>query len=301
MPEGGLSAPRATRLALVLLWLVPLLWSTNYVIARLANGLIAPHLLALGRWSVAAMLLAPWMAPALLRQRDALKREWRQLLVLGFCGMYICGAWVYLAGRSTTSANIALIYSVTPLAIVVLSAQLLHERMRPAQWLGVLLALLGLLVVITHGHLANLLDVRLTAGDGWIAGAAASWAAYSVLLKRWPSALDTGPRLLAIILGGLVVLLPTTLAEALLWPGPPLGWAAAGLVLMAAVVPGVLSYGAYAYLQSQLGAARTAVMLYLPPIYGALLAWLVLGERPGWHHLAGAALILPSIWLATRR
>jgi drug/metabolite transporter (DMT)-like permease len=42
-------------------------------------------------------------------------------------------------------------------------------------------------------------------------------------------------------------------------------------------------------------------MLYLPPIYGALLAWLVLGEKPGWHHLAGAALILPSIWLATRR
>ena len=125
--------------------------------------------------------------------------------------------------------------------------------------------------------------------------------AYSVLLKRWPSALDTGPRLLAIIAGGLVVLLPTTLMEALLWPGPALGWAAAGLVLMAAVVPGVLSYGAYAYLQSQLGAARTAVMLYLPPVYGALLAWLVLGERPGWHHLAGAALILPSIWLATRR
>jgi drug/metabolite transporter (DMT)-like permease len=301
MPGSLARTAPATRLALALLWLVPLLWSTNYVIARLANGLISPHMLALGRWSVAALLLAPWMAPALLRQRAALRREWRQLLVLGFCGMYVCGAWVYLAGRSTSSANIALIYSVTPLAIVVLSAQLLHERMRPAQWLGVVLALLGLLVVITNGDLAKLLAVRLTAGDAWVAGAAASWAAYSVLLKRWPSVLDTGPRLLAIILGGLVVLLPTTLLEALLMPAPPLGWPAAGLVLMAAVVPGVLSYGAYAYLQTQLGAARTAVMLYLPPIYGALLAWLVLGEKPGWHHLAGAALILPSIWLATRR
>jgi hypothetical protein len=55
------AAPPATRLALVLLWLVPLLWSTNYIIARLANGLIAPHLLALGRWSLAALLLMPWM------------------------------------------------------------------------------------------------------------------------------------------------------------------------------------------------------------------------------------------------
>jgi drug/metabolite transporter (DMT)-like permease len=42
-------------------------------------------------------------------------------------------------------------------------------------------------------------------------------------------------------------------------------------------------------------------MLYLAPVYGAVGAWFVLGERPGWHHAVGAALILPSIWLATRR
>jgi len=54
-------------------------------------------------------------------------------------------------------------------------------------------------------------------------------------------------------------------------------------------------------MQREIGAARTAVMLYLAPVYGTLGAWAVLGERPGWHHVAGAALILPSIWLATRR
>ena len=36
-------------------------------------------------------------------------------------------------------------------------------------------------------------------------------------------------------------------------------------------------------------------------LLGVALAWLFLGERPGWHHVVGAALILPSIWLATRR
>jgi drug/metabolite transporter (DMT)-like permease len=35
-------------------------------------------------------------------------------------------------------------------------------------------------------------------------------------------------------------------------------------------------------------------------VYGALGAWWVLGEAPGWYHGVGAALILPSIWLATR-
>ena len=51
--------PQAAGWARVLLWVVPLLWSSNYIIARLADGLIAPHALALGRWLLAALLLLP--------------------------------------------------------------------------------------------------------------------------------------------------------------------------------------------------------------------------------------------------
>ncbi len=287
--------------ARVLLWLVPLLWSSNYIIARLGDGLIAPHALALGRWCLAALILLPWMGRGLWAQRAVVRREGLHLLVLGFFGMYICGAWVYVAGHSTSSTNIALIYAATPMAIVAASAWLLHERMSRAQWAGVVLALVGLLWVIAKGEPSRLLAVQFAAGDAWITAAAASWTAYSVLLKRWPSALGPGERLVAIIGGGLLVLLPTTLIEAAFTTTPPFSWPAVGLVLLAAVLPGVLSYGAYSYLQRELGASRTAMMLYLAPVYGALLAWGLLGEVPGWHHLVGAALILPSIWLASRR
>ena len=287
--------------ARVLLWVVPLLWCTNYIIARLADGLIAPHALALGRWALAALLLLPWVGRGLWQKRAALRREWLHLLVLGFFGMYICGAWVYVAGHSTSGTNMALIYAATPMAIVAVSTRVLHERMSRLQWVGVVLALLGLLFIITKGDLSRLLAVQLVAGDAWITAAAASWTAYSVLLKRWPSALGPGERLVATIGGGLVVLVPATLLEAALTPAPVFGLAAAGLVLLAAVVPGVLSYGAYSLLQRELGAARTAMMLYLTPLYGPLLAWLVLGEAPHWYHAVGAALIGPSIWLATRR
>jgi drug/metabolite transporter (DMT)-like permease len=285
----------------VLLWVVPLLWSSNYVIARLAADVIAPHALALGRWALAALILLPWMGRGLWRQRAVLRREWPHLLVLGFLGMYICGAWVYQAGRSTSSTNIALIYAATPMAIAAASAWALGERLSRAQWAGVVLALAGLLFVIARGDPVRLLQVRFVPGDAWITACAISWTAYSVLLKRWPSALSPGERLVAIIAGGLVVLAPATLAEAVLTATPPLGAGALGLVVLAAVLPGVLSYGAYSLLQRELGASRTAMMLYLAPVYGALLAWLVLGEVPGWHHAVGAAMILPSIWLATRR
>ena len=47
------------------MWVVPLLWSSNYIIARLADGVIAPHALALGRWALAAALLLPFVAGTL--------------------------------------------------------------------------------------------------------------------------------------------------------------------------------------------------------------------------------------------
>jgi drug/metabolite transporter (DMT)-like permease len=287
--------------AQLLLWVVPLLWSSNYVIARVADGLVAPHALAAGRWLLAGIVLLAFVWQPLREHRAALRREWWHLLALGFLGMYICGAWVYQAGRSTSSANIALIYAVTPMTIAAASAWALREAISRWQWLGMALALAGLLFIITKGDPARLLAVEFVAGDLWITACAVAWTAYSVLLKRWPSALPPLVRLVTIIFGGLVVLLPGAVLEALLVPTPPWSWAATGLVAVAALLPGVLSYGAHSLLQRELGASRTAMMLYLAPVYGAALAWLLLGEVPGWYHVVGAAMILPSIWMASRR
>ena len=104
---------RRARYALITL--VPAMWSSNYIIARSADGVIAPHLLASGRWLLAGALLMSFLGAAGLQSlRGAWRGEWRHTLVLGVLGMYICGAWVYQAGKSTSSANIALIFAVTP-------------------------------------------------------------------------------------------------------------------------------------------------------------------------------------------
>ncbi len=302
-PGPGTDAAAAARhrRALWLLWVVPALWSSNYVIARLADGVIAPHALAFGRWALALAIMLPFVWRELFTRGLPWHREWKQMLVLGATGMWICGAWVYLGGQGTSAANIALIYAATPVAIAVVSAKLLHERMSRAQGVAVAFALAGVLFIVFRGDPAALRALQLNPGDGWIVAAAVSWVAYSVLLRRWPSVLSPAARLAVIAAAGLLVLAPFTLAE-LLWTAvPPPSWRAAGLVALAALLPGVLSYTAYSVMQRELGAAKSALLLYLAPVYGGLAGWLVLGERPGWHHAVGAALILPSIWLATRR
>jgi drug/metabolite transporter (DMT)-like permease len=192
--HGGASVSlgRGTRWARVLLWVVPALWSTNYLIARAAEGVIGPHALAFGRWLLAALLLLPFTGAGLWTKREALRREWKQLLVLGALGMWICGAWMYHGGQRTSATNMALIYAVTPIAIAIVGARLLHEHMRSRQWLGAVLALVGLLYVIAQGDLQRLLAVRFGSGDLWIVAAAISWVAYSVLLKHWRSGARAG-------------------------------------------------------------------------------------------------------------
>ena len=291
---------RRLRFAQALLWITPALWSSNYIIARAADGVIAPHALALGRWTLAWLLMLPVSAAALAGSFAQWRHEWKQMLLLGALGMWICGAFVYQGAQTTSAVNIGLIYAATPVAIALVSTRLLHEHVSAWQRAGMALALAGVVFVIAKGEPANLLSVRFAVGDLWILAAAISWVAYTVLLQRWPSALGPAPRLAAITFGGVLVLLPPAALEAWLRPGPPLGAKALLLVVLAALLPGFLSYQAYAYMLRELGAARSALVMYLAPVYAAFTAWALLGEAPRWYHAVGAALILPAIWLATR-
>ena len=60
------ATPAGQRWAHVLLWILPALWSSNYIIARAANGVVAPHVLAIGRWSVAFALMLPFVGRAVI-------------------------------------------------------------------------------------------------------------------------------------------------------------------------------------------------------------------------------------------
>ena len=149
---------------------------------------------------------------------------------------------------------------------------LLHEAGTRTQQLA--MVLLGVLFVVAKGDPATLAQVRFARGDLWILAAALSWVAYSVLQWRWPSALGTRQCLACITFVGLLGLLPFTALELALVPMPPYSGRAWLLVVLAAELPGFLSYQAYGLMLRELGATPRAV---------------------------GAALILPSIHLATRQ
>lgn len=298
-PDHEMDAESRRRLALLLMFTTPACWAANYIVARAANGVVHPHMLAFLRWIMALGLMLPIAWPALARHWPAWRREWRELLLLGALGMWVCGAFVYEGARTTTALNISLIYAISPVLIAVASHRQPGERLRPLQWGGVAMALAGMLLVVVKGRLADLLAVRLTVGDLWVLSAALSWATYSIVLRRRASVLDPFARLTAITAAGVLVLLPFTVAEAAIAGVPEASWRVLGLAAVAALLPGFAAFQSYSFIQRELGAARTGLVLYLGPIYAALIAWWLLGEPPRWYHVAGAAMILPGIALAT--
>ena len=66
--------------------------------------------------------------------------------------------------------------------------------------------------------------------------------------------------------------LPFTLIEAAVMPAPPFGAQALLLVALAGLLPGFLSYQAYAVLPRELSATRAGLVMYLFPLYAAGMA-----------------------------
>lgn len=299
--ETTASSARDLRLAQILLFVTPALFTTNMVMARATAGLIPPVALAELRWLGVVLVLLPFCGGELWRGRALLLRDWRRLAMLGFLGMGICGAAVYYGAFTTTATNIGLIYATSPVLIILLSRALFAERFSLRQGLGTALALLGVLAIILRGDPATLLQLSFTPGDLIILGAAVSWALYSVLLKHWPSPFSVTARLAAIAFAGVVVMLPVQAWE-LAVAGPPVfDRTTLAAVLTLILVPGVGAYATFGFMTKHLGPNRTGLMLYLAPIYTAAMAWLLLGEAFALYHWLGAALVLPGLYFATHK
>jgi drug/metabolite transporter (DMT)-like permease len=296
------SSPAARRrLAYFLFFLAPALWSSNQIVARWSADWFPPNQLALYRWAIAAVPMAAFSGAALWAARDAVRREWKDLLVLGALGMWICGTFVYIGARTTTATNIGLIYAGSPVLMILVSAAVYGERLTRVQALGAAIALAGVVAIVTRADLDVLATMSFSVGDLWILTAATGWAVYSLLLRHRETALDPSARLLAITLGGVLVLLPFSAVEMATVGLPPATWRAAAAALIAGLLPGFGAYQAYSWLLRELGTARTGLLLYLIPLYNAVLAWAILGEGVRWYHALGAALVLPGVYLANRR
>ena len=299
--EGGRPLRSARASAFSLLALANLLWAGNWVIGRALRDAFEPVALSFWRWLIAALVLAPLALPELARARATLRRHAGLLALLALTGVAGFQTLVYLGLKTTTAINAVLLNSSAPLFMLLCSWMIERETATRRQLAGMLVSLLGILLIVSHGAPGKLLQLEFHAGDAWIVLAMPVWGMYSVLLKRRPPELNDVSLLFVISVAGLALLAPALALEALHAPPRwPTAGEAAG-VLYIGLAASVAAFICWNRGVAIVGANAAGFTLHLLPAFGTVLAMLLLGEAFHAYHAAGFATILAGVVLATRR
>ena len=293
------SKPVHRLLPYALLALSSLFWAGNQVTGRALRDDFGPLALAFWRWLIAALVLAPFVWPKVRAQAPLLRRHWKLLATLSLLSVVLFQSLIYVGLRSTTAINAVLLNSCIPLFILACAWIMDGERAAPRQLLGMAVSFLGILLIVTRGEPARIVDMDFHAGDLWVLAAMPVWALYSVLLKRKPRELGGMPMVFVLAAGGVAVLAPSYLLEMLWIPQHlPKIEAVAGVVYIG-LFASILALACWNAGVAAVGANVAGFTLHLLPMFGTLLAMLFLDESPQLFHAAGFAAILGGVAMAT--
>jgi drug/metabolite transporter (DMT)-like permease len=286
------------RSAPLLLMLGVLFWAGNSIAGRAMAEAISPWALSFWRWALALLLVTPFAWRGLKADAPELLRCWKMVLALALTGVAGFGVLLYFGLRTTTALNSILLQAAVAPLVMLLAWLCFGERTRRSEIAGVALSMLGVASVITEGRPWDLLHIGLNAGDGLILVSVALYAVYSLLLRRRPAVAPLS-LLWATFALSAVILAPAWLVDLVTTPAPPLTAQTAAGIAYVAVFPSFLAYLFYNRGIDLIGAARASQFMHLQPVFGALLAVLLLGETFHAFHAAGMLLIAAGIGLNT--
>jgi drug/metabolite transporter (DMT)-like permease len=293
-----------------LLFLMSVIWGTNYVIVKRAFMEIDPQAFNAIRMIVASTVFVAAMvairrlpsdrrvagsfASVLYTPSPMARRDVMGLIALGAVGQCLYQYW-FVGGLARTSvANAALMLAAAPVLIALMSAALGEERVTVTHWVGALLSLAGIYVVVGPG-------VRV-AGTTWVGdlmmfGAVCCWAIYTLgsrpLMTRHSPVAVTGISMAI----GTALYVPAVLPRlrAVAWDRVGLGtWL---VIVYSALFALCVSYTIWYAAVRQIGSARTSVYSNLVPLVAMSAAAVFLHEPLGVRKFAGAAAVLVGVAL----
>jgi drug/metabolite transporter (DMT)-like permease len=271
-------------------------WATNIILGRWLRDAIGPLTLSALRFSLASLVFV-----VLLQRRPREERrlgaDRKLLLGMALAGVVAFAPTLYLGLRHTTAASATLISGLGPIITGVLAALLIREPMSRRQIAGALVALLGVIGLVSGGSLAFWKTSHINVGNLIVLGAVTLWAVYSVLSRRVTSRRSS---LSATALSAFLGLPLLLLAAAWELRTSPVVWSPQVVLatVYIGIAPTVIGFLAWNEGVRRLGSSGAMVFYNTLPLYGALLGFLLLGESIGVTHVMSAVLIMGGGLLA---
>ena len=288
-------------LPIALLFIQPIFMASNLVVARGATDFVPPVSLAFWRWTVVFLLLLPFTFNSLKKNFKFVKQEYKRIFFIGSMGCGVCGAFPFLAGQTTTVTNMGIIYSSSPIFIILISSIFFKEKINLLRVVGLVSCLVGVFAIIIKGDLSLLISLKFTIGDLWMLASAIGWALYSIYLFYWKTNLKIFDRFTLIAFFGVVSLLPFYLIEEVLFVRTVFDTDFFMWVLFAAISPGIIAFTLYTIAQKKLGASITGFTLYIFTVYSAIYGFLFFNEKLEYYHYLGTTLVFGGVYLVKKK
>lgn len=285
--------------AYALLVFATLGWGGNAVAGKFATGGWEPFTLTCLRWLLVVLILLPFTWKPLQRDRKLLAKHWWYFIGIGAFGMSLFNLLMFLSLKYTSAINVSILQSAMPVLIIFANFVVLSLRVTALQIVGVVVSIVGVFVTTSGGNVLQVFSEGLNRGDAIMLLGSAFYAAYTFAL-RWRPPVHWLSFMLLVALGAFLMAVPFSLYEfanvEMSMPSLP-DW----LVLLYIItVPSILSQLCFARSVELIGGNRAGLFINLVPIFGSLLAVLLLGEHFEWFHAAGMALVIGGITMAER-
>jgi drug/metabolite transporter (DMT)-like permease len=284
---------------ILLLVLTTLIWAGHSIVGRLAVGQIGPMTLTCLRWGVALVPILVAARPALRRDWHVLRVHWPYVAAMGALGYTAFNALFYLAAHRTTALNLSIIQGAVPALVLIGARVFLGARFTALQALGALTTMIGVAAIAAQGEVARLAALAFNEGDVMIFIAAILYAGYTIGLRERPRV--SGLSLLA----GMAVAAFVTSVPLMIWEIASGGfiWPTAGgfaTLVYVALGPAFVSQIFFMRGVELIGPGRAGVFINLVPVFGAVMAVVLLGEPFAAYHVVALLLVVGGIAIAQR-
>jgi len=284
--------------ATLLLTLTTLFWGGNAVAGKFAVGEVSPFILTAARWLLAAAILVVIARKHLRQDWAVIRSRLPYLFVLGACGFAMFNIMLYSSLNYTTAINVTIIQSAMPMMVFVLNFLVFRTSLHWAQVVGYTVTLVGVLLTASAGNITQLTELSLNKGDLLMLLATFVYAAYSVALRsrpniHWLSFITT--LVCAAAFTSVIAAFTEVANGTAIWPTSVTAWA---VILYTTVFPSIVGQVFFARGVELFGSNRAGIFINLVPIFGSILAVLLLGEHFHFYHGCALALVIGGITIA---
>ncbi|MCR9263780.1 MAG: DMT family transporter [Flavobacteriaceae bacterium] len=269
----------------------------------LAKGVMPMHVKPFGfimlRVGGAAILF--WAISFFGPKEKVEKKDWGRLLICAICGMSVNMLSFFKGLQLSTPINSAVLITITPIIVVVLSSLFLKEKITLNKSLGILMGFIGAVGLILFGAEIRQDAPNIPLGNFLFIVNATFYGMYLIVVKTLIEKYHPFTLMKWLFSLALIINIPITLPEFLEieWSSMPL-WVY-GSIAFVVVGTTFLTYLFNVFALTQLKASTVGAFIYVQPLIGILFALTLGKDHLSWIKILATGLVLAGVYLASMR